>query len=104
MTTTAPKKTTARQLPAILALATDCGLDYSKCDSKTHEFAPVSVRGDYLGLVGLSCEDNERMARFAELVRAHLFGYDAWVQERGRFVVVTWAKDTRTQAQLDNVD
>ena len=47
---TAAKKFTARQLPSLLMLADLCGLDHHKVDSKTHQFAPASLRATVLGL------------------------------------------------------
>ena len=98
------KKFTARQLPSLLMLADLCKLDHHKVGSKTHQFTPASLRGDDLGVVGMSCEDMNAMEEFARRASETFAAYDLRIDSRGRFVSVTWAKDTRTQAQLDNVD
>ncbi len=101
----AAKKFTARNLPALLALAAECKLESHKVDSKTYQFFPGSIRNDYLGLVGLSCEDMQTMETFAGRVVAEFAAYDLDADSRGRFVSVTWAKRTaRTQSQIDNMD
>ena len=101
----AAKKFTARQVPALLALAAARGLDAHKVDSKTYQFAPVALRGDHWEQLSVSADDMGAMERFETEVASKFAAYALNVDARGRFVSVTWAKtQARTQSQLDNVD
>ena len=101
----ASKKFTARSVPALLALASERGLFAHKVDSKTYQFAPVSLHGDNFGLVGLSCDDMDAMERFAVEVGRDFASYDIDVEPRGRFVSVTWAKRVAlSESVLNNCD
>lgn len=100
---TATKKFTARNVPALLALATAFNLSAHKVDSKTYQFAPASQSGETR--VGLSCEDMQSMDKFIECADTDFLAYDLDIDPRGNFVSVSWAKRTaRTESQINNVD
>jgi hypothetical protein len=99
----AAKKFTARNAPALLALAAEFHLSAHKVDSKTYQFAPMSQANNQL--VGLSCEDMQSMDRFVERADSDFLAYDLDIDPRGNFVSVSWAKRTaRTESQMNNVD
>lgn len=100
----ATKKFTARNIPALTALATKCGLTFSlEFGRRNIDF---STRAPADGEFGPVSEDEDvKMADFADRAntlfgdREHFFACN-----RYRFVRCDWAKDTRTQSQIDNVD
>lgn len=97
------KKFTARNVPALLALAAKFKLSAHKVDSKTYQFAPASQSGD--ARVGLSCDDMQAMDEFVERADTDFLAYDLDIDPRGNFVSVSWAKRTaRTESQMNNVD
>jgi len=99
----ATKKFTARNVPALLALAAAFNLSAHKVDSKTYQFAPVSQSGETR--VGLSCEDMQAMDKFVERADTDFLAYDLDIDPRGNFVSVSWAKRAaRTESQFNNVD
>ncbi len=99
----ATKKFTARNVPALLALAAAFNLSAHKVDSKTYQFAPASQSGE--ARVGLSCEDMQSMDKFVERADSEFLAYDLDIDPRGNFVSVSWAKRiARTESQVNNVD
>jgi len=101
--TSTSKKFTARNVPALLALAAGFNLSAHKVDSKTYQFAPASQSGDQR--IGLSCEDMQAMDKFTEQADSDFLAYDLDIDPRGNFVSVSWAKRVaRTESQMNNVD
>jgi len=103
-TQTAPKFT-ARNLPALISLARECGLEHSfRHGSKCYSFAPNAFdsTGDW---PAASDEDRAKLDRFVAAADA-MFGtresfcaYSAF-----RFARVTWQRDPRTPSQHNNCD
>jgi hypothetical protein len=95
---------TARNVPALIVLATETGLvHHYDCGGRHINFAPTApVDGDY---PPLGEEDEAKVVTFCERAnaafgdRAHFCAGNRW-----RFASVSWSKDTRTQAQLENRD
>ena len=104
MPTATPAKFTARNLPALEKLARECGLEHTFRNwSKCYTFAPGElVDGDY---PALGEDDESKLVRFCERAtemfgdREHFFASNRW-----RFVRVTWERDTRADAQRNNMD
>lgn len=101
----AAKKFTAANLPTLIKIAEACGLTHVvRCDSKNYTFALAAPGSD--GRYALAPEADEgKLAEFCERAE-QTFGDRAhfWASNRWSHVDVTWERDTRTQAQLDNVD
>ena len=103
MQTATSKKFTARNIPALLALAAEFNLSAHKVDSKNYQFTPASQSGEVR--VGLSCEDMQSMDKFTERADSDFLSYDLDIDPRGNFVSVSWAKRVaRTESQINNVD
>lgn len=99
-----PAKFTARNIPALVALARECGLAHSfRNGARCYTFSPNDlVDGDF---PAASDEDHAKLARF--VVRAgEVFGdrevFFAW--NAHRFARVTWQRDPRTESQRNNCD
>jgi len=101
----ATKKFTARNVPALIALARECGLESAfRNSSKCYTFAPAAdaVEQNY---PALNEEDEVKLERFVAAADA-MFGtreffsaHNAW-----RFVCVDWERECRTESQLNNCD
>ncbi len=101
---TAPKFT-ARNLPALISLARDCGLEHSfRHDAKCYSFAPnaLDATGDW---PAASDEDHAKLERFVAAAdkmfgnREVFFAYSAH-----RFARVTWRRSSQTESQRNNCD
>lgn len=97
----AAKKFTARNVPALVDIARGLGFEMHKCDSKTYDFSRPGLEDMS---VGLSCEDMESARKFTDEVERTFAAYDVFIDNRHRFVRVSWSKSTRTESQLNNMD
>lgn len=101
---TAPKFT-ARNLPALISLARDCGLEHSfRHDGKCYSFAPnaLDATGDW---PAASDEDHAKLARFVAAADAMFGTRESFcAYSAHRFARVTWRRSSQTESQRNNCD
>lgn len=99
------QKFTARNLPALITLARECGLEYNfRNSAKCYTFSPndLDESGDF---PAASDEDHAKLERFVTAADA-MFGtremFSAYSAHR--FARVSWERDCRTESQRNNCD
>ena len=100
----ATKKFTARNIPALVNLAAECGLVHSfRNGSRCYTFSVNALDdGDF---PPCSDEEHAKMDHFVAKAEEKFGDRDLFVAwNHHRFVRVTWERDTRTESQRNNCD
>lgn len=99
-----PAKFTARNVPALIALARECGLEHSfRNSAKCYTFSPNALEnGDF---PAASDEDHAKLERFVAAAET-MFGAREvfYAYNAHRFARVSWQRDNRTESQRNNCD